>query len=429
MAKRIKKCRVCGSTKLIDILSLGSHAVSDFVKSSSTQIKAPLSLVLCDPTDGGCSLLQLKHEAVDPSLMYRNYWYKSGMNSTMTHALADITNSVEEIISFKKGDMVLDIGANDGTLLRQYKNKKIKLVGFEPARNLQSDAKKGTDLIINDFFNYKSFLKKFDSKTKAKVVTSIAMFYDLEDPNTFVHDLTEVLDKDGIWIIQMAYLPLMLEKNNFDNICHEHVEYYSLTSLEKLLQRHNLEIFDVELNDVNGGSFRIYIKKNTGKVVPINGAAKRVKNLFDYEKKLGLHKITIYKQFARRVEKIKKELVSFIKKVKKQGKKVHVYGASTKGNTLLQYFSLDASLIEAAAERNKDKWGLKTVATDIPIISEEESRKTNPDYYLVLPWHFREEFLEREKEYMGKGGKMIFPLPIFEIITIKNNKLVSIHRR
>ncbi len=288
-----------------------------------------------------------------------------------------------------------------------------------------TEARVGTNLIINNYFNYGDFAKYLGKITKAQVITSIAMFYDLENPNIFVEDVKKTLAADGIWVNQMSYLPLMLEQNAFDNICHEHIEYYSFISLRNLLDRHDFEIFDVELNDVNGGSFRTYIKhRNNSSVKVFPGAKKRVKTLLNKERALKIDRLIPYKEFEKRVQRIKKKIVSFIQKEVKKGKKFYVYGASTKGNTLLQYFKLNNSLITAAAERNPDKWGKKTVVTNIPIVSEDDARKARPDYFLVLPWHFKQEFIDREKEYLKKGGKMLFPLPSPQIIGF-NGKILD----
>ncbi len=778
-------CRSCNSNNLRKVLSLGKLYISDFVTSRQKGTKEPLDLVVCRK----CSLVQLKHTAVDPEKLYRNYWYKSGMNKTMINALSDIANKVEKSISFQKEDIVLDIGANDGTLLRAYKNRRLTRVGFEPARNLIPEAEVDTDKIINNFFSALDFQKAFPFK-KAKAITSIAMFYDLEEPNSFVSDIKKILDPKGIWIIQMAYLPSMLELNAFDNICfkpgtlllgdnksieqltknslvinekggiskikktmqrfydgkmikikpaylepiiatpehpikivrkevlrfksgqlrhkvkkyfpewvplnnvrrgdwvvvpilkhqylnaidltkfnkiydkayrrglislplnkeiawmlglyvaeghtnemiigniiihftlnkketsyakririlfeklgyktsirkvnrnnsldvgvsctalarafkkwfgknaiekkipdflmfsteeikqaflqglfagdgyikgnkvhfhtsskilalqtqlvlaslgamvgisyvkpyiryirggivkskdswqlrgsstrlasifgfkhngnvinhvivnneyvlipvknvdselykgkvynletedntylvsnaivhncHEHIEYYSLLSLENLLKNHNLAVYDVELNDINGGSFRVYVKNKDNKsLTPFSNANKRLLNLRTQEKKLALHTMKPYSNFNKRVLLLKKKCVDFIKKEVKKGKTISVYGASTKGNTLLQYYNLDRRLIKSAAERNPNKWGLKTIGTNIPIVSEVEVRKQKPDFLLILPWHFLKEFLDREKDYLKSGGHFIIPLPAFKII-------------
>lgn len=407
-----KTCRSCKSQKLKKVLSLGNLFISDFLKINEKGENAPLDLVICQ----NCSLVQLKHNAVDPEKLYRNYWYKSGMNSTMVNALKDIAIKAEKYVKLKKDDLVVDIGANDGTLLRQYTSPNIIKVGFEPALNLIPEAEVGTDKIINNFFNYKDFQKLFLDK-KAKIITSIAMFYDLEEPNIFVSDVVNTLASDGIWIIQMAYLPSMLELNAFDNICHEHIEYYSLLSLENLLKSHQLIVRDVELNDVNGGSFRIYITHKNNKNIRLSKKSQKTIDILrrDESKNL-LHTMKPYRSFENRVLNLRKICYQFIRREKRKGKKISVYGASTKGNTLLQYYNLNNELIDSASERNPNKWGLKTVGTRIPIKSEIEIRREKPDYLLVLPWHFLNEFIEREREYFKGGGHFIIPLPEFKII-------------
>lgn len=418
ISQETQKCRVCGSKNLSSLISLGSLYISNFMDnedgdSQTEEVgRQPLELVICDPDAGGCGLVQTKHTC-SPELLYRNYWYRSGINRSMTESLSDIAQKTEEIVKPKSGDHVIDIGSNDATLLRFYKTENLNLVGFEPATNLIAYAKKNcpTGTYINEFFNFKSWQEKYAGK-KAKIITAIAMFYDLEDPNEFVSDVTKCLDEDGVFVIQMSYLPLMLEQNAFDNICHEHLEYYSLASLNNLLKRHELEVFDAELNDVNGGSFRVYVQYKGHRPISDN-----VRKLEEKEEKLNLSSKKTYEDFVSRVFALKKELRDFIEEETKAGKKVYVYGASTKGNTLLQFYDLNKDLIKAAADRNPEKWGRKTVGTLIPIISEEQARKEKPDYFLVLPWHFLKEFVQREKDYLEAGGKFIVPLPEFKIIS------------
>lgn len=418
-AKEIKKCRSCGSQKLEDVLSLGELYVSAFIDEDEQKDmkKYPLDLVLCNEKSGGCGLLQLRH-AVPSELMYKNYWYRSGTNQTMTDALYDIVSAAKKVAFPQAGDFVIDIGANDGTLLSAYAGSDARRVGFEPAKNLVPVAAVNAEKIINDFFNFGAWEREFPGK-KAKIITAIAMFYDLDEPNKFVADVARCLDKNGVFIIQMSYLPLMLAQNDFMNICHEHLEYYSLLALENLLKRHDLEVFDAETNDINGGSFRIFIKnKHGGTAIKIPaGASGHVEKMRNNEKRLGLNGKKPYDDFVRRVEDIKKRTVDFIKSESARGKRTYVYGASTKGNTLLQYYGLGAAEIPFAAERSQYKWGKKTVGSLIPIISEEQARAEKPDYFLVLPWHFLEEFKEREKEFLASGGKFIVPLPEFKIVS------------
>lgn len=411
-------CRVCDSA-LEPVLDLGAHYVSNFIAPGEPDgTKAPLELVICRR----CRLLQLKH-TVPAETMYQNYWYRSGTNQTMRNALADIANKAETLIHLKEGEAVVDIGCNDGTLLASYRTGGIRKVGFDPAENLAVFSRKIADKLVVGFFDLETFGKDPDlARCRPKVVTSIAMFYDLEDPNKFVSDIKTVMAAQGLWIVQMSYLPLMLKTNEFGNICHEHLEYYSLTSFEHLLNLHGFEVVDVELNDINGGSIRAYIRNRNADPSLFADATyrelarERVQALRDQEVKLGLEDIDVYKEFAVWVNRIREDVVGFVKAQVAMGKKVYVYGASTKGNTLLQYFGLDHTLITAAAERNTDKWGKVTVGTHIPIVSEEEARAARPDYFLVLPWHFLEEFRQREKAYLLAGGKFIVPMPHFTLI-------------
>jgi len=411
-------CRVCDSA-LEPVLDLGAHYVSNFISPGEPDgTKAPLELVICRR----CRLLQLKH-TVPAETMYQNYWYRSGTNQTMRNALADIANKAETLIHLKEGEAVVDIGCNDGTLLASYRTGGIRKVGFDPAENLAVFSRKIADRLVVGFFDSETWGSDPElAGCRPRVVTSIAMFYDLEDPNRFVSDVKAVMDPEGLWIVQMSYLPLMLKTNEFGNICHEHLEYYSLGSFEYLLALHGFEVVDVELNDINGGSIRAYIRSRNADPNRFADATyrelarERVQALREHEVKLGLEEIEVYREFAVWVNRIREDVVGFIKEQVSRGKKVYVYGASTKGNTLLQYFGLDRTLITAAAERNADKWGKVTVGTHIPIVSEEEARAAKPDYFLVLPWHFLEEFQKREKAYLLSGGKFIVPMPHFTLI-------------
>lgn len=409
-------CRVCeGSVE--PILSLGDQYVSTFLAPEQPDgPKAPLELVLCQR----CRLLQLRH-AVPGDMMYQQYWYKSGTNQTMRDALADISGRATNLMHLTAGDSVLDIGCNDGTLLGSYTVQGLYKIGFDPADNLAPLSRQKADKVIVGFFDADRFISELGDH-RPKVITSIAMFYDLEEPHKFVNDIRRILHPNGVWVVQMSYLPLMLKQNDFGNICHEHLEYYSLYSLEYLLGLHGFSVVDAELNDVNGGSIRAYIRHGEADPTTIGdaayrrAAADRLSNLRESEAVLGLDRATPYLEFADRVREIKRRICDFVKNEIVRKKKIFVYGASTKGNVMLQYFELDHSVIGAAAERNPDKWGKVTVGSRIPIISEEEARAARPDYFLVLPWHFIEEFKERESEYLSSIGKFIVPLPEFRVI-------------
>lgn len=422
----ITACRSCGSRNLSKILSLGNQGLSDFIKKSSKvkTAKYPLELVLCR----NCNLLQMRHTTPPDQLYTERYGYRSGINQTTKSDLVSITEEAEKIINLKPDDIVVDIGCNDGTLLSSYRSSSLIHVGFDPVTTFAKYFKKTLKdsghkkyKLFNTYFDSVPYLKYFGKK-KAKIVTAISMFYDLDDPNKFLKNIKEILDPHGLFIIQQNYLVGMLIQCAFDNIVHEHLEYYSLESLENLIKKHNLEVFDVEQTDINGGSFRTFIKLRGSKINRPDGL-KRVKEMRHLEKKLFLDNPKTYFDFSRRVNKIRSSLKRFVIDQTRKGKKVYIYGASTRGNTLIQSCDLDHRSIKAAVERNQDKWGKKIASTGIPIISEEQARKDCPDFFLVLPWFFRQEFLDREKDYLISGGKMIFPLPNLEIVSFKNGKI------
>lgn len=414
--KARERCRISGE-KLIPLFSLNALYLSDFIEHEETPKYEPVELGLSLAPKSG--LVQLQH-TVPSDVLYRKYWYKSGTNATMTNELMGIAKKAQEVMHLKEGDVFLDIGCNDGTLFR-FVEKHIIRIGFDP-NDFKAESIQHADIIINNYFNAKEYQKTKHGHKKAKIITSIAMFYDLEHPDSFVEDIRKTLDKDGLWIIQMSYLPLMLKQLAFDNICHEHLGYYSLESLQYLLRKHALQIVDCELNDINGGSFRVYIRHAnadpaTFATAPYRDVARmRVDSILGYEKSLQLQKKKIYMDFWKEINSLKKQTVDFIKKEKRKGKTIWGYGASTKGNTLLQWFGLDNTLIDAIAERSEAKYGLKTAGTDIPIMSEADMRKAKPDYLLVLPWHFIDEFKKREQDFLTSGGKFIVPCPRFEII-------------
>ncbi len=402
---KVKNCRSCNSKNLIYILSLKKQYLSDFVKINKKPKSFPLNMVLCK----NCFLVQLDYNAPQKYLYTERYGYKSGINLTMQEELKGIAqNSLKKLSKKTKDIIAIDIGANDGTLLKNYP-KSIYRIGVEPITKFAKEAKKYSNTVVNDFFEYKPVAKVLKNK-KANLITVISCFYDMEEPNKFIEDITKIMDEKGILVIQQNYLAEMLRLNAFDNIVHEHLEYYTLLSLNNLLARHGLEVFDVELRQLNGGSFRTYICfKGKRKIT------KAVEKLKKYENKLGLNNKKPYLEFAKRIENNKKHLYDFIKKEVKSGKTIYLYGASTRGNTLLQYFKLDKKVIKYAVERNPEKWGKIIASVGIPIISEKQARKEKPDYMLVLPWFFKKEFIEREKAYL-KHGHFIFPLPEFEVI-------------
>jgi hypothetical protein len=408
-------CRLCGSAALTPAIDLGPQYLQGaFVKPDRPPPpldRIPTELVRCDPTrdPDACGLLQTR-VTVPGELLYREYWYRSSTNRTMRDHLRDIA---EQAVSYVGGDIrALDIGCNDGTLLKSYPAS-VTRVGVDP-----SDAARGVEgdlTVINDFFPSPA-LKPLAGETGFDAITSIAMIYDLDDPVGFVRALAGLLAAQGVWIFEMSYLPTMLAQNSYDTICHEHIEYYSLGVVETLLARAGLKVADVSFNGINGGSIRCVATHVACTRHDSDEALARVAAVRQNEVGLGLDTDAPYADFQRRIERCREDLNALVRGLVAQGKRVHLYGASTKGNTILQWCGLDHSLIEAASDRNPQKDGARTLGTDIPILSEEASRAMKPDAYLVLPWHFRAEFLEREAAARAEGVKFIFPLPDIEIV-------------
>lgn len=407
-------CRVCGSPSLTPVIDLGpQYLQGSFVKPGKempSQRKINCSLVRCNPQidENACGLLQMEH-SVPPEILYAAYWYRSGTNQTMRDHLNDIVSSACGLLK-KNVASVLDIGCNDGTLLGYYPDNYSKF-GCDPS-DVAQEVKNAK--VVQDIFPSAELLKEIGDR-KMDIVTSIAMFYDLESPVDFVKNIKSILSPEGIWIFEMSYMPHMLELDSYDTICHEHLEFYSLAVLEKIASLSGMKIFKISFNDINGGSIRCYAThKESG--LYYNKEDHQVMNeIRQKEFDLELDTDKPYVAFQYRIEKVKNELHDLLVKLKQEGKRVHIYGASTKGNTILQWCNINNMLVEYAAERNADKYGAYTLGTNIPIISEQESRAMNPDYYLVLPWHFKKEFIEREKDALSKGTGFIFPIPTIDI--------------
>lgn len=404
-----------------ELFTLGDLYVSDFIPIESGLFhrhpkKYELKMMLEEETGA----IRLETPAPLDS-MYGQYWYRSGINQTMKDELKNVVESVLKVTKLKENDIWLDIACNDGTMFDYIPDNIIK-IGIDPADDsYKKESEKRADVIVQDFFSYKSYEKQKFGHLKAKVITIIAMFYDLDKPDLFLQDVYKVLDDDGLLVMQMSYTPLMLKQLAFDNICHEHIYYYSLFNIKKILERNGFEVVDCTLNDINGGSFRLFVKKlgyeDNFHTQPFRDVANfRIKSLLEYEYTLKLDKKETWLDYFKRINELRDKTVEFIKNEKSKGKTIWGYGASTKGNTTLQYFGLDNTLIDGIADRSPYKWGLKTSGTNTPIYSEDEMRKTKPDYLLILPWHFINEFKEREKDYLISGGKFIVPCPKFEVI-------------
>jgi len=341
-----------------------------------------------------------------------NYGYRSGLNSSMVLHLQQKVRYLNRVCPLSDGDIVLDIGSNDATLLKSYNNPGLRRLGIDPTgRKFASYYEQGIDL-IPEFFSASSYRSKYPNQS-AKIVTSIAMFYDLNVPKQFVEDVHSILDKDGIWHFEQSYMPTMLRMNAYDTVCHEHLEYYSLCVVKRLLNSCDMKVIDVQMNGVNGGSFAVTAARKDSPRQPND---RLIDWLLAQEERMGLHTPRPFRNFEERVFEHRENLLSLIAALNADNKKILGYGASTKGNVLLQFCGLTAQDIPCIAEVNTDKFGSYTPGTSIPIVSEAEAKSMNPDYMLVLPWHFKDSIIRRESEYLSKGGKLIFPLPEIEII-------------
>lgn len=393
------------------MISLGDQYLTGvFPKSKDLEItKGPLDLIWCSK----CSLLQLKQSYSLSEMYGDNYGYRSSLNKSMVRHLQNKVIYLEKFCPLLPGDLVLDIGSNDATTLKSYSKYNITRVGIDPVgEKFIKYYTEGIEL-IPDFFPSKKYNKQFSNK-KAKIITSIAMFYDLEEPRNFVSSIAKNLDDDGIWHFEQHYMPSMLKMNAFDTICHEHLEYYSLGTVKPMLEEYGLKIVDVQINEINGGSFAITACHAESKLFAENKTV--IEELLVQEEQMGLNTPDPYRQFEQRVFDHRDNLIELLGVLNNDGKKIIGYGASTKGNVLLQFCGITNNEIPFIAEVNEDKYGCLTPGTNIPIIPEKEALAMNPDYFFVLPWHFKNNIIKREQEFISKGGKFIFPLPNIEIV-------------
>ncbi len=408
--KTLERCRISKSDNLISVLNLGQQELTGvFPKSADEAVtRGPLELVLC-PESG---LLQLNHTYNTSEMYGDNYGYRSGLNKSMVEHLTTKVRYLEKLADLKSGDTVLDIGSNDCTTLKAYDKPGLNRVGIDPtgakfAQYYPDDVK-----LVPDFFSASAYAST--GARPANIITSIAMFYDLDDPIAFAQQIAQCLAPNGIWHFEQSYMPSMLRLNSYDTICHEHLEYYSLGVVRLILEAADLKIVDVVMNNINGGSFAVTAAHKSNTSVHVNDAV--VNWLLEQENRMGINTPKPYRDFEERVFRHRDDLVRLIRALRGDGKTVLGYGASTKGNVVLQFCGFTTDDIPAIAEVNPEKFGKVTPSTHIPIISEADAHAMKPDYYLVLPWHFKDGIVRREQEYLNSGGKMIFPFPEIEIV-------------
>lgn len=411
--KNINECRVCFGKKLTEVIQIEEQFLSPtFVDTNEnnplSKIKVPQTLLLCDVKSGGCGLLQMK-ETVEPDLMYTEYFYRSSTNKIMIKDLENVVKFAKSKVNLQVNDTVVDIGANDGTTIKFFPEFCNRL-GVEPAKNIDWGGLNNIT-IVNDYFNKRAIKPHIEKNKLVKIFTACAMFYDLDNPNQFVSDIKDMLDLDGVFVIQLSYLPAMLKNMNFYDICNEHLEYYSLNTLNYLMKRHDLEIYDAIENNVNGGSVLVSIT---------HGGLKQKSNnyikLLEEENNLLLTDPETYNNFYNKIMDLKLTVLNYIDNLSKHKRNIIGLGASTKGNMLLQLFGINKEILPYISEINPTKIGKKTLGTDIELISEEKTNKLKPFCKLVLPWYFKEEIIEREKKYIDAGGLLLFPMPYVHLI-------------
>ena len=406
---KIKRCRICESKKFFDLFSLGKLSFTGkFPKNLKNKIPRDfINLIMCKK----CRLVQLDRN-FNPNYLYsQDYGYRTGINSTMTKHVHSVANEAIRLTKLKKNEYVLDIASNDGTLLNFY-DKRFITVGIDPIIKKYTKYYKKINFKVSNFFSY-NILKKKRLDFKYKIISALSMFYDLKNPNSFISDIKKILHKDGIFVLEHADLLSLFKYSLFDTICHEHLEYYSSKIIINLMKKHKLKVFDIKNNDINGGSSRYLICHKDAKF-QIN--KKKIDKILRQEKKLKLEDKKSYYRFYKKINLIKNKTRALIDSLLSKGKVIHGYGASTKGNVFLQYLGISAKKIPFIAERNPLKFNKYTPGNYIKIISEKKSRQKKPNFYLVLPWHFKNEILKREIKIRRLGTKFIFPLPTLKVI-------------
>jgi hypothetical protein len=411
MKNKIKNCRSCGSLNIEAVFNLGDQMLSGVFRSENLDdiISGPLTLVRCD----NCQLVQLQNSYPLNEMYNDGYGYRSGITAFMSEHLKKILDFAIEKISLKKGDYVLDIGSNDGTLLNQYSDDMFNRIGIDPVAKKYLDLYPKDAKVVTDFFSKENYFSV--AIEKAKVVTSISMFYDLEKPVDFAKAIASVLSLDGVWVFEQSYLPAMLRTNSYDTICHEHLEYYSLAAIQHILKNAGMTIIDASQNEVNGGSIRLAAVHESGPLA--DKISSEAIWLIAQEKNHDIYSKHSFESFQKNVQRQKLDLVLLLQELKKSGKTVIGYGASTKGNVILQYCGIGPDLLPFIGDITPFKDGVFTPGSKIPVISMEKARAMKPDYFLVLPWAFRSDILLREKQTIYNGIKFIFPLPFVEIVS------------
>ena len=406
---KISNCRSCRSNLLRYVSTLGNQYLTGIFPNSINQRvpKGDLGMVLCNK----CSLLQLQ-DSFDATVMYGdNYGYLSSLNLHMVKHLKSKSDKLKKISQLEKNEIVIDIGSNDVTSLKNYSDDFI-LIGVDPTIKKLKNFYRKDIITISDFFT-KDLVNRYLKKKKAKIITTISMFYDLPSPINFAEDIWECLDDQGVWHLEQSYMPMMVKNTSYDTICHEHLEYYSLKSIKYIFDIVGFKIIDLEFNDINGGSFAITVSKKNSKY---KENSRIIEWLLKKEELYKYNLFSTHKEFFKKAEKHKKLFKELLLNLKDMKKKIIGYGASTKGNVILQYCGITTDILDVIVDVNKDKHNKFTPGSKIKIVGENFIKKLKPDYMVVMPWHFKNFIMNKEKSFLNHGGKLIFPLPDVEIV-------------
>ncbi len=404
-------CRFCGKKISDTFIDLGvsplSNSYIDKNKLDLGEVFLPLKANICKD----CLLVQLD-EYESPTGIFSDYAYLSSYSNSWLNHAKDYVNKTSDEYKLSKNSLVVEIASNDGYLLQYFKEKEIPSLGIEPAANVAKIAQnKGIKTIV-DFFRKDLALKLKKEGLQADLIVANNVLAHVPDLNSFIEGMNILLKEDGIVTIEFPYLLNLIDYNQFDTIYHEHFSYFSFYTVNKVLNEHNMKLFRVEQLKTHGGSLRIYAcHKSSNREVE-----KSVFDLNAYERERGADKLNFYLSFKSNVEKIKVEVLSFLVKAKKQGKRVCAYGAPAKGNTLLNYCGIGTEFIEFTVDKNPLKQNTYLPGSRIPVFDPAKIKEFRPDYLIILPWNIKAEIMQQESIIRDWGGKFVTFIPQTEVL-------------
>jgi SAM-dependent methyltransferase len=399
-------CRSCGYDGLQLILSLGRTPLANALLTEANlhepEATYPLELAFCP----NCALVQIT-ETVPPEILFSNYFYFSSFSDTFLQHASELSNRLIQERKLGKDSLVIEVASNDGYLLQYYHQRGIPVLGIEPAANVAKVAveKYGVRTLV-EFFGEAVARKLREQGQQADVIHANNVLAHVADLNGFVEGIHLLLKDDGVALIEAPYVKDLIDHVEFDTIYHEHLCYYSLTTLERLFQRHGLTTQDVKRIPLHGGSLQITVAQ-AGQAQP----SPAVTALLQEESGWGVDQFAFYEVFGRKVESLKQSLLTMLADLKRDGKRLAAYGASAKGSTLLNYFGIGRDVLDYVVDRSTYKQGHYTPGTHLPIYSPTKLVAEMPDYVLLLTWNFADEIRQQQAEYVQRGGHFILPIP------------------